>query len=524
MASILNPLDKEKDEEQQSGAPQQVGGAQSATLGAGTGAPAAGTKSGRFTNISNYLQANSGYNKAGGGLAGKIAGNINNQGQAVKQEVGKARDEFNTAAQQNRVGYDEGTVNNALNDSTNFAQNAQNVDKFQQQLNAKYQGPQGIQNAEKVQNNAQNLQNLTNQTTTEGGRFGLLKNMFNKPTYTGGQQKLDNLLLQGNQGQLKNLTGTRQLGNQVVNEVNTTNQKAIEEAQKYKDEAAATSQQTREQFLNSLTGFDTGLNDRANQLNIDREQMYQDALKTTGNNIVSEDDLSRFGLAKGQSLYGANLKDYLMKNNLEANSVNAATSDDYTKAAALRKLAGDTQIEGADKIFDTYAGGYNEANDINKMSAYDLDKNRLQGTLDVNKNQHDSQMAIYEKSQAEANRALNGDEQGRGGLLRAQSEVNQKIQNFIDSFKKMNGQNSIDLGQAARANPELSKLMGQQAIYQRQIDFENQKLAQNQTRFNEIKKLFGGTVNVVPQYTNIQPSEEVGTGPMIAGYTPMMGN
>lgn len=501
MASILNPQDKEKDEEQQSGAPQQVGGAQSATLGAGTGAAPAGTKSGRFTNISNYLQANSGYNKDGGGLAGKIAGNINNQGNAVKQEVGKAQNEFNTAAQQNRVGYDEGTVNNALNDSTNFAQNDQNVDKFQQQLNAKYQGPQGIQNAEIHQNKAQNLQNLTKQTTTEGGRFGLLKNMFNKPTYTGGQQKLDNLLLQGNQGQLKNLTGTRQLGNQVVNQVNTSNQKAIEEAQKFKDEAAATAQKTREEYLKSLTGFDADLAGRASQLNTDRQTQYDTALKAMKDDFVSDADLSRFGLAKGQSLYGLDLNNYINQNKTAATNVNAATEADYGKAAALRKLMGDTQLEGADKILDTYAGGYNEANDINKMSAYDLDKSRFQSEYDANKNQHDSQTASAEQGIREANAALYGGDSryAAGGLKQQQSEIHALIAKL-----------------EAEGKPAGSLYANRQAI-DAVVAGEEAKLAETQKRFAEIKKQFGGTLGVVPEYTNVQPQEEV-SGPMVGNY------
>lgn len=499
MASIFNPQDKEKDDEQQAGAPQQVGGGQSATLGSAGAAPAAGTKSGRFTNISNYLQANAGYNKDGGGLAGKIAGNINNQGNAVKQEVNQAKDQFNNAAQQNRVAYDDNTVNKALNDSTNFAQNDQNVDSFQKQLNAKYQGPQGIQNAEIMQNKAQNLQDLTNQTTTEGGRFGLLKNMFNKPSYTGGQQKLDNLLLQGNQGQLKSLTGTRQLGNQVSNQVNNTNMGAVADAQKYKDEANATAMKTRDEYLKSLTGFDQGLAGKADTLNTERQSQYDAALKNTKDNVVSEDDLSRFGLANGQSLYGLKLNDYLTKNNTQANSVNAASADDYNKIAALRKLAGDTQLEGADKIFDTYGGGYNEANDITKQSAYDLDKSRFQGAYDANKAQHDA-----------------GTGEAQAGIDKANSE----IATWQQQLAELNAMGGIDpkTGKPSLGNETVRKML-ENNIYAAQ-----QNLAANKDRFAQIKSLFGGAVNSVPQYINLQPSEEEsGAGPMVAGYTPMIG-
>lgn len=404
MASIINPQDEDQDEKEQAG-PQQVTSGQTAVVGqegASASSPT-GTKSGRFTNISNYLKANQGYNAQGGGLAGKIAGNIQNKGQEVKQQVGQAKSEFDASAQKNRTQFDENTVNSALKDPSSFVQNGQNVDKFQQQLNAKYQGPTDLQNVDSLQNKAQNLQNLTKQTVSEGGRFDLLKQMFNKPTYTGGQQRLDNLLLQGNQNQLKNLTGTRRIGGEVATQFGGAREDAISKAQAFKDEAAATAQQTQERLSTENQTRQAALE----QQRLDQEASRKTLLDRLGmglkNRELSQEDLSRFGLQEGQETYGVDLASYLTPNASEATLQNTASREQALNMNALAQLA------GKEATFDPEAAGTFGQNQ------YNFAKDALSGDLSQRK-------ATYERQVADQNNLV---QQAFGSMGGSQQQVDQ---------------------------------------------------------------------------------------------------
>jgi hypothetical protein len=68
---------------------------------------------------------------------------------------------------------------------------------------AQYKGPTQLDPS--LQTQAQDYTNLAGNVGTEQGRYNLLSQLYNTPTYTSGQKTLDNLFLQGNPQQLANL-------------------------------------------------------------------------------------------------------------------------------------------------------------------------------------------------------------------------------------------------------------------------------------------------------------------------------
>lgn len=348
MAIVSNLNDDDEKDKQEGAAPQL--GVQSNTVGqTGTapgvppqGAPDAskGTSSGRFNNIGNYIKANQNFNQAGGGLAGKVAGNIQGQVGQVKQQIGDAAGAFGQAANQNRVKYDDGLVKGALADPTKFAADGNNLNAFAAQRDAAYKGPQGLDNQAGLQAGAQNAQQLATNAGTEGGRFGLLKTMFNKPSYTGGQQKLDNLLMQGNKGQLKQLQATRGLAGQATNELQQQSNAAAAQAKDFTNEADQTKAATNAALTGEQSAQDKLIDDRVLEL-----QGKYDADKTgitTGLQAgeLSEDHLKTLGLDDGQQTFGLDLNSYLQTDARKANRANVANTDEYSRMNALAKLAG----------------------------------------------------------------------------------------------------------------------------------------------------------------------------------------
>jgi len=206
--------------------------------------------SGRFTNLQNFMQANKNFAAGQGGLAGKMAGKIGTQvGQAKttlageRQKFGQTLGNIKQGAIQTKeamepslgfLGSDTGTkftqkferdaegnikikaaptepVAQETVASTTPALTAEQAQaNIRKALEMKYAGPERLGSEKELEAQKQSLGELGKATATQEGRFGLLQRFFGRPTYNAGQQRLDQLLVQGNQNQLQNLRGTRQ--------------------------------------------------------------------------------------------------------------------------------------------------------------------------------------------------------------------------------------------------------------------------------------------------------------------------
>lgn len=297
MADPLNPIQQgqDEDEENQQGNQQPVMGAQQATVQGGgmqtAQQPAAPQQkgSGRFTNLQGFLQANKGFAQKQGGLAGKMSQRIGTQvGQAqqtlatekqkfgqtlggIKQEAVKTKEAtrpslgylsgYGGTEAEKQYQFDEaGNITGlkpqaqpgqmqlavqpeqAQAPQMDINQASENIRKAQE---LKYTGPERLGAEKELEAQKQTLGELGQATASQEGRFGLLNRFFGRPTYSTGQQRLDQLLVQGNQPQLQKLLGTRQQTAQFGGAFDKTRQQALQDVAQTRGDVQKTAQEAQ---------------------------------------------------------------------------------------------------------------------------------------------------------------------------------------------------------------------------------------------------------------------------------------
>lgn len=162
--------------------------------------------SGGFTNISSYIDAN---RPQAAALGQGIASNINKQADVAKTGVTTAKTNFQAATtpEVTRVNDGQGLVQSSF-EKANAGQrlDADNLDKFGKFRNNIGQTLQEDSSLNNVRAEAQKAQGYTESAQNSAGRTQLLSNFYGQPTYTAGQKRLDQLLLQTTPGLTKSMT------------------------------------------------------------------------------------------------------------------------------------------------------------------------------------------------------------------------------------------------------------------------------------------------------------------------------
>lgn len=308
--------------------------------------------SGQFTNLKNYIQANRNFNAAGGGLAGKVAGNIETQGRDVETQIGGAKEAFTQQKTQALEPIRQGAqlTQQAVANPMQFAQNQQNVQAVQAARDAEYKGPksladlQGRQSQAALQGQTQDFTTKVQQGQTEQGRFNLLRNMFARPTYSTGQQNLDNLLIQGQRDQIQRIADTGRTAAKVNQQLRQNIDQASQLGQQATQEARNIQQQTRgalnQRVLEERDAINTALEQAQRQQ--DRE-LYRLASGLQSGNI-DKDIAEKYGIAPGQRMFNTNLTDLLnagaIRRGMDPTAETVAREENYDQLAALRNILG----------------------------------------------------------------------------------------------------------------------------------------------------------------------------------------
>jgi hypothetical protein len=321
--------------------------------------PQGPSSSGSFNNISNYLKANQGAN-----LANKLVSQSQKQAQQVQGDVNKASQDFKansekaiggiTTAGDAARGAIEGTSTGTVGDTTKAAEDYGTAT----QGAGGYKGPTSIANQSGLQSGVENINNMAKNTNTEGGRFALLRQLMGRQGYNAGQQKLDQLVLQGDQKQLSGLNTIKRTANetakqfqdatgQVANTVQANLQTAqqvaeqtkqtadkafgklnadVENAVKSKRELAAQTQQSIQNDIDLLNtpyyGFDS-------QQRLIREQARNRMLQ-------------RVGMNSSADMWGLTPDKFISTLDPEMiNKYNTANQQQFNQAKMLSGIVGD---------------------------------------------------------------------------------------------------------------------------------------------------------------------------------------
>lgn len=408
MATVFNPFSSETDDESQNSQQKQAqsGGNNSlstsgvsafsqggsSNVGAAPAASAkAPTSSGSFTNIQSYLNANK---EAAPGLANQVSGNIKSSASQAQEGIQKARNAFDAASSTGTLTADNAakardTVTNAgqalYGEGTKFDPNA--VKDFQRVSSGAYKGPNSLEGYGDLSNQAQNVRDMGNLSNTENGRFTLLRQMFNGPSYTSGQTNLDQFLVGSNQKQLE---GARQQAYKLPAFANQNIQGAASTANRLTDQSARIGADTRG-FLDSETGSQANANTKALQDANAAERKRQEDFAATTNNLqgtsITAADAQRFGIDPIQSIYNLDLNKYLKNNIVEAPTTVDQIIDrkNAARTNALGLLAG-----GGEQFGDlTKVGGYVPSTQTFDTDKFKADQADVAGRYDSLKNAED---------------------------------------------------------------------------------------------------------------------------------------
>lgn len=384
---------KEDEENEQKQGPGSSGAMQTSSApmagGAGQGTSVARQQqgSGQAPNIQKYIQANQG---AGSQLAEGLKEQAQKQAQSLQRGVDTSRTAFQQKAGEleGKLGEQgEQLVKSSFKDPQAILQNQSQLEEFKRLQSGGYQDQIGQtqQNLTPFQQQQQQLAQAGQMAGTEGGRFQLLQQTFGKPTYSQGQQRLDQLLLQG----APNATRTLQydigeLAKQAGQQINQ-----LGEEQKAKLEALQNLSSTRSQQIQDMLQFGEtqdvlesdlsgrGLRDIQNDLEARMRQVQETAPQQVAglrerlaSNKLTQKDLDTLGLSAGTRLYNTDLAQFINQSDVSPTIAGIANQDEFARFQALRQLAGDTEADifgGAQQV-----GGYRP---------YEFDSARLEDTL-----------------------------------------------------------------------------------------------------------------------------------------------
>lgn len=380
------------------------------------------SKSGSWTNLNSYLDANKDNATS---MSDKVTSNIENKGNEATSSLNKIPniDKVST------VDYDK------LNNDYYNNVNAKKEDYTNLKQTGGYNGPTDIYNVNGYQdaaNKTQKANQTLDMSKTEDGRKTLLKSSYERPNYSLGMQNLDNLLVQNDptsrskfqnvQSKYSNLLGLLDDKTNTLNSSIDFNKKSSLENKKT---VIAGEEKAKQALLNPI-------NQRVEQMKKD-VPLLQSRINTDANdNILNDETLAQLGLSEGQSLYDLALNNYVTPQ--QASGINAgsiSTKDEKAKYKSLMDL-----IDGVDTL-DTGADQFNAINfnkdqfnkDVaSKQTEYQTKKDALdQEEASIANN--NATMINYWRNAGFGDRAdaFFGDVRARKAALEKEFNINRKV-------------------------------------------------------------------------------------------------
>lgn len=216
MPTVFDPNQQNQDQQNQSGEVNLTGSGGQSTPGRtaqfSSGSTPTQKGSGRYTNLQKYLGANQGAtDRLYQGIGSRLGKETQEKQQEVDTQASKVREGIQSANQSLQQG--QGYLNQLGQQDFNaeqFVQDQNQLDQFSkfrtgQAIDQQQLGQQLSQAEQAALASQQQVQQRLGQVGSDAGRFNLLKETFGgrsafKPTYSSGQQRLDQLFLQSGAG------------------------------------------------------------------------------------------------------------------------------------------------------------------------------------------------------------------------------------------------------------------------------------------------------------------------------------
>lgn len=288
--------------------------------------------SGQYANIQSYLDVNK---DQGDQMGETISANVGNKAQDATNKINDLSSKAPTVQ-----AYDP---NEAINRATSLT--AEEKNQYQQnRATGGYSGPSTVDKVDgytEAQKAVTEASNLVKNAGSESGQQQLLKDTYKKPTYSQGQNKLDQTLLQNSSGSkqaLENVTkkyaGLEDLFGSATENVGNAINSATKQAAANKQAFVPAEEAAKKALLDPIQA-------RANQANANNGAYIDRILADTSDSVLSDETLAALGLTPGQRTYGLNLSSYITPDRTQVGLNNAANSEERAKYAALASLFDD---------------------------------------------------------------------------------------------------------------------------------------------------------------------------------------
>lgn len=361
MATIL-----QTEEEDDKKGPLQTSGELTSSSIAAPSAPAQARPegSGRAVNLKQYVEANK---PQSGQIAQGIGQQAEKEASGIRAGIQSQKGQFEQQAGQLEQNLGEGAqplIQSAFQDPQALLNQQQQLEQFQNLRTGGYgeQIGQLPANTQELQQQVQGLQQSADLSGGEAGRFGLLQKAFGTPTYSSGQQRLDQLLLQATPG----------VGRELQTQLSGIAQGVGQDLGAFGEQASARQQalsdlsSQRQQEIGSLLqtgnveGYDPLQETELGQLGLqDIEAMVgqraTDQQASAGEESaalrgrlsdlsLTAQDLQDLGLEEGQNLYGMqDLSPFITQSELQATNAGVIQDPEFARLQALQQLSG---VEG----------------------------------------------------------------------------------------------------------------------------------------------------------------------------------
>lgn len=339
-----------------------------------------------YTNIGRVIQANQGNR-----LGQAVAGGVQQAGQQAQANVQQAGQQFGQQTQANRFDTDanQQLVQNVLADPSQYAgPTDQNSDlsnqgsMFSKLISGQYGGPTQLANDPQLQAQVGGVQQLGKALGSSGGQIGLLQQAVGGNNYGAGKQNLDQLLLAKTSGDALGQARRQALG--LGNILNTQEAGAQAVGQEMGARAQDFGKNVQNQFGQTVTTQDKALQDQATKAQTDRDEFYKKTLADLQSGKITQKQADLLGLGAGSQVTGdilGRLGSYVSENADKATAQNVASSQDYARMDALRKLSGQYSPADAQALLQNYSGQNAQAGKFAAEDAVQADKTGFQTAL-----------------------------------------------------------------------------------------------------------------------------------------------
>jgi hypothetical protein len=342
--------------------------------------------------------------------------------------------------------------------------------KFVAARDASYSGPKtladmtGAYNSGALGNQAAGVADQANMTNSEAGRFSLLQNMFRAPSYSKGQQSLDNLLLQNTPGAQKALQQqATQAKFATAQALADANRDAQSVGNAYTQAATDTQTGTRNSVDQAVIDFQKAMAEQAAGVNTSRENTVNNFKEAAANNNIDGVFAQMLGLTPGQHLYNLDPSQYLSKGGTDATGNTASSLQDYAKASALSKLLSGYGSEDANNVLNAYKDNRLAQSAQKDTDFVNVNKDALANDLALIGKQYTDKRDPMQAALDNAKNVLNGngvDTSGRGIAAQLQNysaSVRQQLANqYVSQIQNKYGGNLTPAEIAkASGNPNL---------------------------------------------------------------------